>query len=146
MLLRFILRDIYNPGRRYGMPKCDKDPVLQDQLHRFMSENGLTRCAAAARLGVERTTLWRFCETGRARGDTRVRLREALEKCNMEARLSVACGAVGAFRAVDPVVPPVRAVSREVLTDRELKQIRKACEGVLALLDVYEAQALSRTT
>jgi hypothetical protein len=143
MLLRFILGDIYNPGRRYGMPKCDMDPVLQDQLHRFMSENELTRCAAAARLGVERTTLWRFCETGRARGDTRARFREALEKCNMEARLSVAGDAVG---AVDPVVPPVRAVSRGVLADRELKQIRKACEGVLALLDVYEAQALSRTT
>ncbi len=29
-----------------------------------------------------------------------------------------------------------------VLADRELKQIRKACEGVLALLNVYEAQQL----
>jgi hypothetical protein len=27
-----------------------------------------------------------------------------------------------------------------MLADRELRQIRKACEGVLALLNVYEAQ------
>lgn len=36
------------------MPKCEADPVLQDQVHRFMKENGLTVSGAAVKLGVDR--------------------------------------------------------------------------------------------
>lgn len=122
------------------MPKCEADPVLQDQVRCFMIENGLTVSGAAVRLGVERTTFWRFCDSGRARVETRARYREALQKCNKNATIFAADDAIekGALLAQARLVP------RGGLANHELKLIRKACEGVLALLDVYEAQSLGK--
>lgn len=118
------------------MPKCEVDSVLQDQVHRFMSDNGLTVNAAATVLGVNRTTFWRFCQTGAALAHTRARLRGALANRNKRTPTHVADGALDA----DASEHQARPLPQEVLADRELKQIRKACEGVLALLNVYEAQ------
>jgi hypothetical protein len=120
------------------MPKCETDPALLEQVNRFMRENGLTISGAAAQLGVGRTTLWRFCDSGKARDDTKALYRGALEKCNNRPGKSVADVAVkaGAVKA------HVRTGLRSGLASHELKLIRKACEGVLALLDVYEAQSL----
>jgi hypothetical protein len=118
------------------MPKCEVDSALQDQVHRFVSENGLTVNGAATLLGVNRTTFWRFHETGEALGSTRARIREALVNRNKRSATRVADDAVG----TDASEHQARPILQGVLADRELKHIRKACEGVLALLDVYEAQ------
>lgn len=122
------------------MPKCDVDRVLHEQVQLFIRENGLTKNGAATILGVDRTTFWRFCDTGKARGDTRDLYRDALGKHNKKAAAFVADDAVNA----DLDVAQTRLTLQGVLADRELKQIRKACEGVIALLDVYEAQSLGR--
>ena len=100
-----------------------------------MNENRLTISGGAATLGVDRTTFWRFCDTGRARRDTKTRYREALAKRNKKSATHVANDAIDA--------PALQALPmlQGVLAERELKQIRKACQGVLALLDVYEAQS-----
>ena len=130
--LRVMLCDIYNCIKPDSMPRCEVDSVLLDQVRRFISVNRLTISGAATALGVDRTTFWRFFDTGRAISSTRTRYREALENCNKQAEAYVADDAVDADQA--------RPALQGVLADREIKQIRKACEGVLALLNIYEAQ------
>jgi hypothetical protein len=125
------------------MPKCEADHILQDQVRHFMNKNRLTISGAAVRLGVDRTTFWRFCESGRALGDTKALYREALEKCNKKNETNVVPVADDGIEA-DALAVQVPLASQGVLADRELKLIRKACEGLLALLDVYEAQSLGR--
>lgn len=122
------------------MPKCEVDSVLYDQVHRFMIENSLTISGGATTLGVDRTTFWRFCDTGRARRDTRTLYREALEKRNRKSATSVVDDAIDANAPAAQARPSLQGV----LAGRELRQIRKACQGVLALLDVYEAQSMGR--
>ena len=112
------------------MPKCEADHILLDQVRSFMRENGLTASGAAAKLGVERTTFWRFCCSGKARADTKNLYREALKECNKNKGVSVA----------DFVAVKSRLAPKVSLADHELQMIRKACEGVLALLDVYELE------
>lgn len=120
------------------MPRCEVDSVLLEQMHRFMRENRLTVSGAAAKLGVDRTTLWRFCDSGKARDDTKARYRESLAKRNMIVGECVSDGAVDA----DALAVQARPGFQGLLADRELRQIRRACEGVLALLDAYEAQQM----
>lgn len=135
-VLRFILQALII-NRLYDMPKCEVDLVLQEQLRLFMSENRLSVSGAAERLGVGRTTLWRFYQSGRARTDTRVLYREALTKCNNNAVGDVA-------DVADSNSGPVRRAPQPGLVDLDLKRLRRACETVLALLDICEAQALGR--
>ncbi len=120
------------------MPKCAVDSVLLEQMHCFIRENRLTVSGAAARLGVDRTTLWRFCSSGKARDDTKALYQEALLKRNVIAGGYVSDDAVDA----DALAVQAPSGSQGLLADRELKRIRRACEGVLALLDVYEAQQM----
>lgn len=122
------------------MPKCKPDLALQERAHRFMQDNGLTVSGAAAKLGVDRTTFWRFCESGRARGDTRALYSAALEKRNTINQKNLAHDAVKA----DSPMARTRRSLQGGLAGHELKLIRNACEGVLVLLDAYEAQALGR--
>lgn len=122
------------------MPKCEVDLALQGQLRLFMSENRLSVSGAAQKLGVERSTFWRFCQSGRARGDTRALYREALEKCSGNTVVDVAD--VADVADVSPA--PVSRVLHAGLAGLELKRIRRACETVLALLDICEAQASGR--
>lgn len=118
------------------MPKCEVDTLLQDQVRHFVSENGLTVNGAATLLGVNRTTFWRFHETGGALSSTRSRIREALANRNKHATVRVTDDAVRAGERRHQA----RSLPRGARANRELKQIRKACEVVLALLNVYEAQ------
>lgn len=115
------------------MPKCESDPALQDQLTRYVTERKLSVRAAASELEVEHSGLSRFLNTGLARADTRAKYREALNKraTNTATSVAVPSGAVAAVR---------RSLHEGVLGERELRQIRRACEGVLKLVDVYEAQ------
>ena len=122
------------------MPKCEVDVELHHEVKRFMSEYRLTRNAAATTLGVGRTTFWRFCDTGRAREDTKKVYREALAKCNKSTSTRVADDAVDADLPATQARPALAAA----LADRELKQIRRVCEGVLTLLDVYESQIVGQ--
>ena len=120
------------------MPKCETDPALHEQVHLFIRENGLTISGAATQLGVDRTTLWRFCGSGRARGDTRALYRGAIENRSKNPAAAVASVAVKGD------VPAVhgRTALRGRLESHELNLIRKVCEGVFALLDDYEAKGL----
>ena len=122
------------------MPKCESDPALQERVLCFIRENRLTKSGAAAKLGVDRTTLWRFCDSGRARGDTKALYCEALEKRNKSNLGDVALDAV----KVGGLVAHTRTSLAGGLAGHELKLIRNACEGVLVLLDAYEAQSLGR--
>lgn len=114
------------------MPRCKVDPALQDQVHRFISDSGLTTNGAAVNLGINRATFWRFCDTGKASPRTKQQLRNALEKRNRCATESV---------SVDSDVPAAQVpIAVQLLADRELDQIKRACEGVLALISAYKAQ------
>lgn len=140
-VLRFILRALII-NVLCDMPKCEVDLVLQEQLRLFMSENRLSVRGVAEKLGVERTTLWRFYHSGRARGDTRALYCEALAKCRNDA-----VGGVADVADVADVNPgPAHRVLHAGLADLDLKRIRRACETVLALLDICEAQASGRET
>ena len=123
------------------MPKCEIDLALQEQLRLFQSENRLSVSGAAEKLGVERSTLWRFCNSGRARDDTRAVYREALAKFSSNAAADVADVADVAVN-VDAGQP--RRVLQASFADSELGLIRRTCETVLALLDAYEARASGR--
>jgi hypothetical protein len=118
------------------VPKCKVDSILQDQVHRFVRENGITVNGAATVLGMNRTTFWRFHETGEALGSTRARIREALENRNNCTTGRVAYDAVGG----DAGEQQARPILQGMPDENELMQIRRACEGVLALLNAYEAQ------
>ncbi len=118
------------------MPKCVPDADLLSQLQLFMSDHELTVCGTAAKLGVDRSTLWRFCQTAMAREDTKARYRSALSNRNA---MSVSDVAVS---AATPVSVQRHAASQGLLNDQELRRIRAACEGVLVLLDAYESQSL----
>lgn len=135
-LLFHVMVRLVQLKKSSGMPKCEIDSVLQGQVHRFVSENGLTVNGAATLLGVNRTTFWRFHGTGEALSHTRARIREALANRKKCTAVLVADDAVG----TDASKHQARPILQEVLADHELKQIRKACEGVLTLLNVYESQ------
>lgn len=114
------------------MPKCESDPELQAAVHAFIKEHALTPGGAARRLGVERSKLWRFCQTGRAHEKTKSSYRAALTREAHKNATSVAVDSAPAKRSLSeaPGLPD----------ERELKQIKKACEGLLALVHAYEAQ------
>ncbi len=131
-----MLHFAYELGAVIDMPKCEVDRALQDQVRRFVSGNDLTVNGAAKLLGVNRTTFWRFHDTGEALVSTRARIREALANRKKSDAVRVSVDAVGG----DAGEHLERRMLQGGLADRELKQIRKACEGVLALLNVYEAQ------
>jgi len=130
--LRYIVV-VSNEGRSRGlsdvaMPKVAHDPLLQKRLQEFVDNHG--NVAAAARmLGVDRATLWRFLERGMARIDTRQAYSAALEREAAKSETSVAVQAVAVAVGRNPR-----------LEERELRQIRRACEGVLALLNAYEGR------
>ncbi|MGN6828579.1 hypothetical protein [Paucibacter sp. M5-1] len=119
--------------RSNGMPKCDFDPVLQDQLKRYVSERMLSVRAAAAELDVEHSVLSRFIKLGKARADTKARFRAALRERATETATAVAVSA-------DSATGVRQLIRGDVLAERELRQIRSACESVLRLVDAYEAQ------
>jgi hypothetical protein len=115
------------------MPKCEIDSVLQDQLKRYVTERMLSVRAAAAELNVEHSGLSRFIKLGKARADTKAKFRAALS--------ARANGTATTVAVPVDVATSVRPLARgSALAVRELRQIRSACEGVLKLVDAYEAQ------
>ena len=121
------------------MPKCATDPILLEQMVDFIRENQLTIRAAATQLGVDRTTLWRFCTSGKARGDTKALYRESLKKRNTITATN------NTHQHHEELIEGRKHLAlQETLTERQLNQIRKACEGVLALLVAYETQQIRR--
>lgn len=118
------------------MPKCEFDPILHERILQFVREGGLTPNAAATKLGVDRTTFWRFCDSGRARNDTKTLYIEALEKCNSKVKDVVAYDAV----KTDEAIARALTTFQGSLAGDELKLLRRACESVLLLLDAYEAK------
>lgn len=136
-MMRFILDYIYNCRKVKGMPKCGFDPVFQDQLQRFVRDNALTVNGAATALGVDRTVFRRAHKFGTALESSKKKIRKAL--ANRDERVT---SDDAVFTVGDGTQP--RPTLHGVLADCELKQIRRACEGVLTLLDHYEAQTIGR--
>lgn len=118
------------------MPKCGFDPVFQDQVQRFVSNNALTVNGAATALGVDRTVFRRAHKFGTALESSKKKIREALANRDKK---SASDDAVFTVDGAQPC-----STLHRVLADGELKQIRRACEGVLTLLNHYEAQMMSR--
>ncbi|OWG12737.1 hypothetical protein KDK82_5891 [Delftia sp. K82] len=134
-MMWFIIGHIYNCQKVKGMPKCGSDPVFQDELQRFVIDNELTVNGAATLLGVDRTVFRRAFKLGAALESSKKKIREALANHNKRVTSDDAVHAVGMG------AHPTR---HGALADCDLKQIRRACEGVLALLDHYEAQTMRR--
>jgi hypothetical protein len=111
------------------MPKVQPDPGLQQELKSFMSLHGSVAAAAIA-LDVDRTTLWRFLGTGRARLDIKEQYRNALDRLKTNTATDVAV-------LVAETETEKERPTKE-LKDRELHLIRQACESVLALIDAYQ--------
>lgn len=135
-LIRVMLKFANNFEALKDMPKCQVDHALQTQVCRFVSDNSLSVNGAAKLLGVNRTTFWRFHDTGVALDNTRARIRKALANREKSDAVRVSDDPVGGGANEHQA----RHMRQGGLVDRELKQIRKACEGVLTLLNVYEAQ------
>jgi hypothetical protein len=124
------------------MPKCEVDSALQDQVRDFVSESKLTVSGAAKILGVDRTTFWRFYNTGKARDDTKVQFRDALANRNKKAARPAADDSHRADAMGGQMGPQLPGD----LTDREIRRLRRACEGVLTLLNAYEVQRATSLT
>lgn len=124
------------------MPKCGFDPVFQEQLQRFVIDNALTVNGAATELGVDRTVFRRAHKSGAALEKSKRKICKAI--ANREKRVA----SNDAFDTVGAGIQTrlTRPTRLGVLADGELRQIRRACEGVLALLDHYEAQTTGRQT
>lgn len=107
------------------MPKVEQDLPLQRRLQEFVDRHRSVRSAAHL-LGVNHSSLSRFLESGMAVAGTRREYSAALDR--------------EAARSETPVADSVAdvAVSGHRLAERELRQIRRTCESVLALLDAYE--------
>lgn len=119
------------------MPKCEFDPDFQNQLQRFVSDNSFTVNRAATALGLDRTVFRRAHKFGTALESSKKKILKALENSSKITGSDDALCTVGDF-------PHLRPTLDGVLADCELKQIRRACEGVLALLDHYETQTTAR--
>lgn len=118
------------------MPKCDRDEALQDDVLRFMDEQQLSASGAAALMSLERSTFWRFCRTGRARSDTRAAYRKALS----QAKAKSATGVALQIPRRNAGSPPAAGADAMLPTLNELQQIKVVCEGLLSLVNFYEAQ------
>lgn len=119
------------------MPKCEFDPDFQGLLQRFASDNAFTVNGAATALGVDRTVFRRAYKFGIALESTKKKILKALEKSSRRVIFDDAVSVAGGAPQSIPLL-------HGVLADCELKQIRRACESVLALLDHYEAQTVGR--
>ncbi len=116
------------------MPKVAPDTALQNRLNAFLQERGISVAKAAKEFGFDRVSLWRFSNTGMARGDRRAEYKSALDRATCsesETNVAVAVKENG--------VRPQVSVG-----DRELRRIRQACECVLKLLDAYEGRSVDQ--
>jgi hypothetical protein len=110
------------------MPKVEQDRPLQSRLQEFVAKHGSVRSAAQV-LGVNHASLGRFLESGMAIAGTRREYSAALEREAAKSGTTVAVP-----------VADVAVGGRLQLAERELRQIRRTCESVLALLDAYEGR------
>lgn len=62
------------------MPKVERDPQLVDAVKFLVEKHGCNVAAAARSCGIDRSVLWRVCQTGRAISRTRGRLLDAIEQ------------------------------------------------------------------
>lgn len=113
------------------MPKLKKDDKLHQDVQNYVQAvGGLPQ--AAQQLGVGRVTLWRFCKTGCALDRTRHSLSQGISR-NKSATTE------SPTQETTTTQTPPRFVS-----DEDLKTMRLFCNGMMALIDMYEQLSLSR--
>jgi len=113
------------------MPKLKKDDKLHQDVQNFVqAAGGLPQ--AAQQLGVGRVTLWRFCKTGCAIDRTRHRLSQGISRNKSATTESPA------YETTTTQAPP------RFVSDGDLKTMRLFCNGMMALIDMYEQLSLSR--
>lgn len=114
------------------MPKVNKDDLLLEKVAAFVSQEQSYE-AAATRLNVKTTTLWRFVKSGTAIGRTRAALELGLTKVNRERKMERTGSAA-----------PERAMGLKGFSGKDLSEMRALCSRVVAWLDMAEA-ALANT-
>jgi len=113
------------------MPKLKKDDKLHQDVQNFVqAAGGLPQ--AARQLGVNRVTLWRFCHTGCAIDRTRHKLSQGISRNK---------SATSEYTAHE--TSTIQTAPRFV-SDEDLKTMRLFCNGMMALIDMYEQLSLSR--
>lgn len=116
------------------MPKIDRDEALQREVEALIAAYGGSGALIAREIGVDRSLLWRFRRTGRAIPATRDKLRNGMERLRKNRATPVADSVASSGRGP-------RVWAGLVGRDPELRQVRRMCEGLLALLDAYDQQA-----
>ncbi|WP_176079490.1 hypothetical protein [Paraburkholderia tropica] len=109
------------------MPRIAPDEILAADVRRFVDEVGGT-AAAASRLGVEKTMLWRFARSGCAIRKNRVKLRAALDALQNATKNGNATS-----NAVQAGGAGVR------LSASTLNELRSTLTNMIVLIDAYAA-------
>lgn len=110
------------------MPRVLEDVKLRDEVRQFVSDTG-SISKAAQLLGFDRTTLWRFHNTGCALEQTRLKIQAALKRNESATNASSHSGTESI---------PGKDLA-PVLGD-ELKVMRAFCQKMLAMIDMFEHQ------
>jgi hypothetical protein len=109
------------------MPKTTLDESLTSDVRTFVEDAGSVS-AAALRLGVERTMLWRFHSTGRAIERNRLLLRNALDGLE---------NATKPENATEHATQSIKVGLRTIASD-DLTKLRTFFQNMIALVDAYE--------
>lgn len=111
------------------MPKVQKDQRLHGQINALVARCGGSKAEAARRLGASKASLGRFLRSGGALERTKERYRVALERLG-------AGSETGGSGAADPSAQVTAALVDQATRDA----IRRMCDGLVVLLDAYEAR------
>lgn len=110
------------------MPKVQRDELLLKCLQAIVKEcDGYGR--AAKRLSVDKTTLWRFCTSGRAIERTRLLLSASAKRYEKDTNRFT----LGRELSHLPKL--------ETITTDDLQAIRHFCQKMISLVDAYEKMA-----
>lgn len=117
------------------MPKVNKDNQLFEKVGAFVAGERSFE-AAAARLEVKTTTLWRFAKNGTAIARTRKALERGLAKVERESEMARPGSSA-----------PVQGMGLKALAGDDLREMRALCSRMVAWIDMAEsALASSRAT
>ncbi|MCY4755134.1 hypothetical protein [Pelomonas aquatica] len=115
------------------MPKVTKDDLLLEKVKALVAQEKSYE-AAAARLNVNTTTLWRFAKNGTAIARTRVSMERGLANLDSESEMQLR----GAARRHEQLTP-------QMFSSADLREMRALCDRMVAWIDQAES-ALAKST
>lgn len=111
------------------MPRIERDKSLQERLIQVVQEAG-NPSAAAARLGLSRTLVWRFYNSGCAIQRSRLKIEVALDAWSSQVskptRSEMKNEANASF------------LQLEKLSPEEFRTMRKYFQSMVAMMDLFE--------